>query len=110
MYYTYMLRCVDGSIYTGITTDLDRRISEHIKKDKKCAKYTLTHDVVKLECAWQSENRKMASKLEYHIKKLTKLQKEELILKNNLEQLLLNKIDSNKYKNVRITHQFNIKS
>ena len=30
MYYTYMLRCTDGSIYTGMTNDLDKRLSEHI--------------------------------------------------------------------------------
>lgn len=34
MYYIYMLRCKDNSIYTGITTDLQRRIEEHITKGK----------------------------------------------------------------------------
>ena len=89
MYYTYMLRCSDNSIYTGITTDLKRRLEEHLSQDKKCAKYTLTHNAQKLEIAWESESRVLASKLEYHIKKtLTKVQKEDLILNNNLEELL----------------------
>lgn len=43
MYYTYMLRCEDNTIYTGITTDISRRMEEHFCKDKKCAKYTKTH-------------------------------------------------------------------
>ena len=43
MYYTYMLRCNDNSIYTGITTDLSRRFLEHTSQDTKCAKYTLSH-------------------------------------------------------------------
>ena len=43
MYYTYILRCKDNSLYTGITTDLERRVREHITKDEKCAKYTYLH-------------------------------------------------------------------
>ena len=105
MYYTYMLRCKDNSIYTGITTDLDRRMKEHFSKDEKCAKYTLTHTAEKLECAWQTETRVLASRLEYHIKRLAKAQKEELILKNNLEELLLDKIDCDKYERDIVIYQ-----
>lgn len=97
MYYTYMLRCQDNSIYTGITTDLERRMEEHFSKGKKCAKYTFKHTAKKLECAWKSENKIFASKLEYHIKTLSKKQKEELIIKNNLEELLGNKIEYKNY-------------
>ena len=43
MYYTYMLRCTDDSIYTGITTDLKRRMDEHFTQGEKCAKYTKRH-------------------------------------------------------------------
>ena len=35
MYYTYMLRCADNSIYTGMTNDLNKRINEHLTKDRK---------------------------------------------------------------------------
>ena len=68
MYYTYMLRCTDDSIYTGITTDLKRRMDEHFTQGEKCAKYTKRHKAKKLEAAWSSEDRKLASKLEYYIK------------------------------------------
>lgn len=98
IYYTYMLRCEDNSIYTGITTDINRRMEEHFSKNKKCAKYTLNHVAKKVESVWQTENRALASKLEYHIKKLTKQCKEELILNNNLEELLADKIDASNYK------------
>lgn len=84
MYYIYMLRCEDNSIYTGITVDLKRRMKEHFEKDKKCAKYTFRHTAKTLECAWQAENRALASKLEYAIKKLKKADKEELIKKQKL--------------------------
>lgn len=43
MYYVYMLRCVDNSIYTGITTNVERRMKEHLERSNKCAKYTRTH-------------------------------------------------------------------
>lgn len=98
MYYTYILRCKDNSLYTGITTDLKRRFEEHSGRGEKCAKYTLRHNAKKFESAWESEDRKLASKLEYHIKTLTKSQKEELIIKNNLEKLLGEKIEADKYK------------
>ena len=45
-----MLRCEDDSIYTGITTNITRRMKEHFLRGKQCAKYTLTHKAKKLEC------------------------------------------------------------
>ena len=101
MYYVYMLRCEDKSIYTGITTDIKHRMEEHFSK-VNCAKYTYTHSAKKLECAWETENRVLASKLEYHIKKLRKTQKEELIRKNNINELLPEKIEAEKYKKIKI--------
>ena len=99
MYYIYMLRCEDNSIYTGITTNIEHRMKEHFTKEN-CAKYTYTHTAKKLEAVWQTENRILASKLEYHIKTLKKSQKEELIKKDNIEELLSNKIESKKYKKI----------
>ena len=98
MYYIYMLRCSDNSIYTGITIDLNRRINEHITKSEKCAKYTLHHTVQKLEVVWETENRVLASKLEYAIKKMTKKKKEDLIKDTNMFDKLLEKLDCSKYK------------
>lgn len=102
MYYTYMLRCTDNSIYTGITSDLKRRMEEHFLQNEKCAKYTATHQAEKLEAVWESENRVFASKLEYHIKKnLTKKEKEALIKDSSLlEKLLGNKIEVKNYKRI----------
>ena len=102
MYYTYILRCEDNSLYTGMTTDLERRMEEHFSQGDKCAKYTMRHKPKKLEIAWKSENRVFASKLEYHIKTLTKLEKEELI-KNptKLKIFLGEKIDCKLYKKVK---------
>ena len=103
MYYTYMLRCEDNSLYTGITTDLERRLEEHKSKSQKCAKYTLNHSAIKFEAAWESQTRSAASKLEYNLKKLTKLQKEELI--ENKRDLLMTfgeKINCEEYTKIEI--------
>lgn len=102
MYYIYMLRCKGNSLYTGITVNLKNRMKEHFLKDKKGAKYTKAHNAEKLECVWETENKSLASKLEYHIKTLNKLKKEELIQKDNLEELLGEKIDYCNYKRVNI--------
>ena len=100
MYYLYMLRCVDKSIYTGITVDIERRMKEHFSKNEKCAKYTFTHSAKKLEAVWETENKSLASKLEYAIKRLTKSKKEELIKNKELEKIFLSnsEIDANNYK------------
>lgn len=101
MYFTYMLRCKDNSIYTGITTNVKRRMQEHFSKEEKCAKYTYRHEAEKLESVWESQDRKLASKLEYHIKKLKKQEKENLIKDNNLiNELLGQKIEVNEYKRI----------
>ncbi len=80
-YYVYILRCADNSLYTGITTDVSRRFEEHKNDVKKGAKYTATHTPVSVEAVFEADNRSEASKLEAHIKSLTKAQKEELIKK-----------------------------
>ena len=95
-YYTYMLRCEDGSIYTGIAADLSRRMEEHFSKSEKCAKYTRSRQAKELDAAWESENRAAASKLEYHIKHLKKRDKEKLIAENDFS-VFGGKIEEDKY-------------
>ena len=101
MYYIYMIRCKDNSIYTGITTDLKRRLAEHQQKTEKCAKYTQFHTAIKIEAAWKTENRKLASQLEYRIKQLKKSEKEKLIQDNSLfEDFFLNKLEEKDFERV----------
>ena len=101
LYYTYMLRCEDESLYTGITTDLKRRFFEHCTKQKEGAKYTKRHDVKCLEIAWTSKDRKLASKMEYHIKRLHKTEKENLLKNPKLIKILLgDKLEISEYKKV----------
>ena len=73
-----MLRCSDNTLYTGITTDLERRINEHNSSDKG-AKYTKARRPVILVYSEKHSDRSSASKREYAIKKMTKSNKELLI-------------------------------
>ena len=79
MYYIYILRCSDNSLYTGITTDLNRRVSEHFYQKKQCAKYTKSHKVTVLEAVWSVDDKPSALKCEIKIKNLSKKEKEMLI-------------------------------
>ena len=98
MYYTYMIRCADNSIYTGMTNNLEKRINEHINKSKKGAKYTKLHNAIKLETAWKSKEKSLACKLEYQIKQLSKQQKEELINGEKISSYLKGKVDCRRYR------------
>lgn len=102
MYYTYMIRCKDNSIYTGITTDIERRMNEHSAQDGKGAKYTASHTIEKVEKVWETSNRSLASKLEYNLKKLSKREKESLISnESKLEYFFSEKLECNKYVEIK---------
>lgn len=77
MYFLYILKCADGSLYTGITTDLARRFEEH--KNKKGGHYTSAHKVLKIAYREEHPNRSSASKREAEIKSWPKEKKLELI-------------------------------
>jgi putative endonuclease len=79
MWYVYIVECADGSLYTGIATDVNKRIDTHNKG--KGAKYTKTRLPVVLRVSFEAENRSLASKEEYRIKQLTRQQKLALISK-----------------------------
>ena len=77
MWYVYILSCADSTLYTGITTNLARRLIEH-NTSKKGAKYTRARRPVSVLRYFEFETRSLASKEEYRIKHLTKKQKLEL--------------------------------
>lgn len=78
-WYVYLLRCSDNSLYAGITTDLNRRLSEHNNDNKKGAKYTRVRRPVVLAYAEEALNRALACQREYQLRKLSKKQKEILV-------------------------------
>ena len=78
LYYLYIVQCSDNTLYTGITTDVKRRVLGH-NTSKKGAKYTKLRRPVTLVYTEKSGNRSEASKREYVVKKLSRTQKLELI-------------------------------
>jgi putative endonuclease len=79
-YWVYILRCSNGSYYTGYTTDMMRRYEEHVRGTTKC-KYTRSFKPVNIAQSWIVKNDKsIAMKIEKFIKKLRKKEKEQLIL------------------------------
>src|SRR5579872_5576990 len=78
-YWVYMLLCNNDTYYTGYTTDLKRRFEEHLAGTAKC-KYTRSFKPIKIAQSWQVESSLLARRLESHIKKLCREEKEKLIL------------------------------
>ena len=77
-YYVYLLVCADGTFYTGITTDTHRRVGEH-NESLKGAKYTKARRPVSLVYEEVCDSRATAQKREYTLRKLSHLEKLNLI-------------------------------
>lgn len=76
-HYVYILSCDDGTLYTGYTTDLNRRLNEHNRGEG--AKYTRGRTPVQLVYKEEYESRSRAQKREYEIKQYSRQKKMELI-------------------------------
>ncbi len=77
-YSVYIVRCGDGSYYTGIATDVERRIAEH-ESSPRGAKYLRGRGPLTVVFSKTVGNRSMASRLEFHVKQLDRPGKEALI-------------------------------
>jgi len=77
-WYLYIVECSDGSLYTGITTDVDRRLDEH-NGSSRGAKYTRARRPVFLVITVPCKDRSDASKLEAHVKSMNRRQKKAWI-------------------------------
>lgn len=77
MNYTYMLRCGDGSLYTGWTNDLEKRLRAH--SEGRGGKYTRSRLPVELAYYEEFETKEEAMRREWEIKQLTRTQKEKLV-------------------------------
>lgn len=82
MWYVYILKCSDNTLYTGITTNLERRVEEH-NSSKLGAKYTKVRRPVKLVYSQIKRTKSSASKEEWRIKKLRREDKIALIKKQD---------------------------
>ena len=76
-YYAYMVRCRDGTLYTGYTNDTEKRVMAH--NSGKGAKYTRIRLPVELVYSEEFDTKEEAMSREWHIKRLTREQKEKLL-------------------------------
>ena len=76
-WYVYMLECADGTLYTGVTTDVERRLGEH--NGSKAAKYTRARQPVRLVYHEAATDRGAALRREAALKKLSRAGKQGLI-------------------------------
>lgn len=76
MHYVYIVECSDGTLYTGYTTDVDRRVEEH--NEGEGAKYTRGRTPVEVVHVEEYETRSDAMSREAEIKSLSREEKEEL--------------------------------
>ena len=76
-HYVYIVECSDGTLYTGYTTDVDRRVDEH--NDGAGAKYTAGRTPVTLRYVEAHPSRSAAQKREYELKPRSRAEKERLL-------------------------------
>lgn len=82
LFYTYIIRCKNNTLYTGYTTDIKRRMIEHTQGIN--CKYTKNNGFDRLEIYFESMSRKTAMKLECYIKKMTRSKKLKIIENPNI--------------------------
>lgn len=77
-WFLYVLRCADDTLYTGITTDPERRVHEH-NNTRQAARYTRCRRPVEMVAVWEYPDRSEASKAEFAFKQLDRSEKLERV-------------------------------
>jgi putative endonuclease len=78
LWYVYMLHCSDGTLYTGVTTDLERRLREH-NRGPRGARYTRARRPVTLAYHEVAASRAAACRREWELRQLSRGQKQALV-------------------------------
>lgn len=81
--FAYILECADGTLYTGYTTDMEKRLATH--NSGKASKYTRGRLPVKLVYLEECEDKETAMSREWHIKQLSRDEKLKLIEENKVK-------------------------
>ena len=93
-WHLYLIRCHDGSLYTGITTNVARRFAEHQGNGDTGAKYLRGRGPLTLVFKKKLESRSLALSVESKIKKLSKARKEELIRTKKHIEVIIKQVGS----------------
>ena len=79
MWFVYIVRCADDTLYTGICRDVTRRVEEHNSNNLLAANYTRARRPVALVHREAVKTRSAAARREYEIKQMTRKEKESLL-------------------------------
>ena len=93
-WYLYLVRCQDGSLYTGISTDVARRFAQHQGEGSAGSKYLRGRGPLVLVFQKKLGSRSLALNVERKVKKLSKVRKEELIRANTRIDEIIRKVSS----------------
>ncbi|MBP9693974.1 MAG: GIY-YIG nuclease family protein [Alphaproteobacteria bacterium] len=93
IWYVYIIRGNDNSLYTGVSINVERRFLEHQSQGKKCAKYLRGKAPLRLVFQQKMPNKTAAYQLEYQIKQMSKADKEKLIIIRDLRVLGTTQLD-----------------
>ncbi len=93
-WHLYLVRCRDGSLYTGITPDVARRFAEHQGNNRAGAKYLRGRGPLMLVFQKKLGNRSLALGVESKVKKLSKARKEELITTGKHIKVIIKQVGS----------------
>ncbi len=89
IWHLYVIRCGDDTLYTGITTDVERRFAEHASGGPKAAKYVRGRGPLELALQVEVGDRRLASQLEYRVKGLAREKKDALLANPDALRLLI---------------------
>lgn len=89
VWWLYMIRCSDGSLYTGVSTDVQRRYAEHQQQGLKTARYLRGRAPLQLVFSIEVGGRGQALKLEYRVKQLSRAEKLQMITNGQLPAMLV---------------------
>jgi len=93
-WHLYLIRCRDGSLYTGITTDVARRFAEHQGNGDTGAKYLRGREPLVLVFQRKLGSRSLALGVESRVKKLSKARKEELVRADSRIEVIIKQVSS----------------
>lgn len=84
-WHLYVIRTLDGFLYSGISTNVPRRFKEHLSQGPRTAKYLVAHKPASLAFSAIIGEKSLALKVEYHFKQLAKREKELIVTAQRLE-------------------------
>jgi putative endonuclease len=81
-WFVYMLHCANGALYTGVTTDVQRRMDEHASGGPRSARFTRAFAPVQLVYHCRLGSKRLAYRVEYRLKRLSREKKAVVVAKN----------------------------